>query len=760
MRRAFLASAVLAGALLAAACSDQRSPLPTAPPVSPTFTASPCPRPVELAILILQLFAPRDLLIFAAQMHSDINLRMSKGDVAGARKVVLAFIDFTLKTYYQGKLRDPNGATPPGTDFFVVKLIDGLLCWVGLPPSGLALGPPGSSGTSVTTKVIGAEGGQFVANDGLSALQVPQGAVSADRLWVITRRDDLARLPAGCVTTSLEQIPLCVDFSVVPAQDLAQPVLVQICQPEDDHPAGRRLAHQLADNRIELLTEPPPPVEGQPDPDPFHLACLNLPTFPPVGLSPAGKALWQLGSIVTRVFGPKPAYASHAGLGGLVAPKLSSITAVRVRLGFMQQPTNTAPGAAITPPVTVAFLQVGTEGDLVAKEVTNPIRLKIGTNPAEGTLSGTTTQPPTSGASTFADLSINNAGVGYTLVADALSSSATGGVPLVIPVTSNAFDIGVPDLVVPSLTHSPPDPSTADLITFTAVVKNVGTATAGASHLGVTIGGETPGLPGTVIPVPALVPGATYSAARSLPLSVAQSYRNTAVADVNGEVTESNESNNTTTEDYSVASPPDLVIDQLTHAPSSPTAAVLITFTAVVKNVGAGPARASHLEFRIGGETPGAPATIFAIPALAPSAVFTVTRTMNLTAQAYENTATADVNHEVGETDETNNVRTDLYTVTSVLLLTASSCSLESGLRSINGTVSTSIEFLNRTSESVTVYWLNYQGTRVFYNTLDAGQSYVQQTYLTHPWVVIDAAGACLGIWLPADSPGAAVIGG
>ncbi len=40
MRRAFLASAVLAGALLAAACYDQRSPLPTEPPVSPSFTAS------------------------------------------------------------------------------------------------------------------------------------------------------------------------------------------------------------------------------------------------------------------------------------------------------------------------------------------------------------------------------------------------------------------------------------------------------------------------------------------------------------------------------------------------------------------------------------------------------------------------------------------------------------------------------------------------------------------------------------------------
>ena len=130
MRRTFLAAAVAAGGVVFAACSDQRSPLPTEPPVSPNLTTSaPCPRPVELAALIVTLFAPRDLLTFALQMQNDISLKMSRGDVAGARKVVLAFIDFTVKTYYQGKLRDPNGTTPPGTDVFAVRLIDGLLCW-------------------------------------------------------------------------------------------------------------------------------------------------------------------------------------------------------------------------------------------------------------------------------------------------------------------------------------------------------------------------------------------------------------------------------------------------------------------------------------------------------------------------------------------------------------------------------------------------------------------------------------------------------
>jgi hypothetical protein len=60
----------------------------------------------------------------------------------------------------------------------------------------------------------------------------------------------------------------------------------------------------------------------------------------------------------------------------------------------------------------------------------------------------------------------------------------------------------------------------------------------------------------------------------------------------------------------------------------------------------------------------------------------------------------------------------------------------------------------------VNVYWIDYQGQRVpYFAALGAGQSPVQQTFITHPWIVTDANGACLGIWLPTESPGTALIG-
>jgi len=94
------------------------------------------------------------------------------------------------------------------------------------------------------------------------------------------------------------------------------------------------------------------------------------------------------------------------------------------------------------------------------------------------------------------------------------------------------------------------------------------------------------------------------------------------------------------------------------------------------------------------------------------------------------------------------------------------SCRFESTLHSIESNVATSIQFTNNTAGSVNVYWINDQGQRVFYrggpfSPLAAGQSYVQGTFLTHPWIITDVAtNSCLGIWLPTESPDTAVITG
>jgi len=435
MRRVLPTSALVIAGLFATACSDQRSPLPTEPPpLSPSLTGLSCPSPLQLAALTLALFTPGDLLTFARSTQSNINLKMSRGDIAGARKLALAFVDFTLQSYYQGKLRDPNGANPPTTAEAVVTLIDGILCWVGLPPSGLDLTK--NADVTVTTKVIGKDGGQLVAGDKLSGLKVTAGTVSEDALWVITRRDDLAK-NGTCVSTTLTQIPLCIDFSVVPAQTVAKPVLVVICQPEDRHPLDRRLAHKLPDNKVELLAVVPDPFAIEVER--IGLDCTTTPGFEPSGLGSIGRAVWQFGSLVMRVLGPKRLHASHSGLGGLLGPKLSPVTAVQVRLSFDVQPSNTEPSSPITPAVQVALRDLGTGA--IATEITNRIKVGIGTNPGAATLGGDTIQSPNNGIATFANLTIGNSATGYTLVADALSSTFTGDSLIHTPATSAPFDV-------------------------------------------------------------------------------------------------------------------------------------------------------------------------------------------------------------------------------------------------------------------------------------------------------------------------------
>ena len=71
----------------------------------------------------------------------------------------------------------------------------------------------------------------------------------------------------------------------------------------------------------------------------------------------------------------------------------------------------------------------------------------------------------------------------------------------------------------------------------------------------------------------------------------------------------------------------------------------------------------------------------------------------------------------------------------------ANACTITQS-KSLQGTVRTDIRFVNKTSGAVKIYWLDYTGKRVFYKTLAAGASYLQPTWVTHPWVAIDAAGS------------------
>jgi hypothetical protein len=118
-----------------------------------------------------------------------------------------------------------------------------------------------------------------------------------------------------------------------------------------------------------------------------------------------------------------------SGAVSVQSSAFSILAGAATQLIFSVQPANTAPGAAITPAVQVTALDAGGN---VATGFTGTVVVAIKTNPGGGTLSGTTSVAAGSGVATYSDLSINNAGTGYTL--QATSSGLTSA-------TSSAFNI-------------------------------------------------------------------------------------------------------------------------------------------------------------------------------------------------------------------------------------------------------------------------------------------------------------------------------
>jgi VHL beta domain len=81
-------------------------------------------------------------------------------------------------------------------------------------------------------------------------------------------------------------------------------------------------------------------------------------------------------------------------------------------------------------------------------------------------------------------------------------------------------------------------------------------------------------------------------------------------------------------------------------------------------------------------------------------------------------------------------------------------------LRSQDGNTPTSIVFVNDYDKEIVVYWVNYTGHLVFYNFLAPNDFYIQQTYLTHPWIVYDqATGLPIEGFLPIAREAIALVG-
>jgi CARDB protein len=291
-------------------CDRERAPLPTQG-VSPELVGeATAPSLGQINQMLTDLLPAGPLLDEARDQVGVMHERPP--NPASTRRWALRQANSILKAYRAGRLLDPNGPAPPTTQEAVVQIIDAYLAFAALPPSGIspdALGPTGRSGASA---VIGRVGGSLVTGERLAGLAVPPNAVSADHLFLISRRDDLA-LQGICLGTPLPQYPLCYEFIVVPKTTFSVPVTVVECQLEP--PPPRPIYNRL------VLAHPDPNVLGAIEfttrvADPFGLVCTDAVLLP--GGGGLTGVLRRVGAFAVSAILPRPLYAGHGGMGGSV----------------------------------------------------------------------------------------------------------------------------------------------------------------------------------------------------------------------------------------------------------------------------------------------------------------------------------------------------------------------------------------------------------------------------------------------------------
>ena len=132
--------------------------------------------------------------------------------------------------------------------------------------------------------------------------------------------------------------------------------------------------------------------------------------------------------------------ATATSLTSVTSTQFNITAGVATQLAFTVQPTNSVAGNSISPALQVEVR------DALGNRVTsarNAITLAIGTNPASGTLSGTSTASAIDGIASFSGLSLDKAAAGYTLTASTTGlTQGTSGTFTIDPTTVAALAFG------------------------------------------------------------------------------------------------------------------------------------------------------------------------------------------------------------------------------------------------------------------------------------------------------------------------------
>jgi hypothetical protein len=140
--------------------------------------------------------------------------------------------------------------------------------------------------------------------------------------------------------------------------------------------------------------------------------------------------------------------ASSAGGSPATSNPFDITATVPTGLAFTVQPSDVMAGDSITPPVEVTVLD--SHGSRIPGN-TSSVTLSLGVNPGGSTLRGTLVVSAVDGVATFPDLSLDQAGSGYTIVASAQGITTASSVPFAV---SPGVAVGLTFTVQPASTQA------------------------------------------------------------------------------------------------------------------------------------------------------------------------------------------------------------------------------------------------------------------------------------------------------------------
>jgi hypothetical protein len=224
-----------------------------------------------------------------------------------------------------------------------------------------------------------------------------------------------------------------------------------------------------------------------------------------------------------------------------------------------------------------------------------------------------------------------------------------------------------PDLVVSSLTSTTSSVVAGGTLSFSYTVKDIGTAGAGASAVGISLDGKAL----SSAQISALTAGGSFSSSGIISTTglAAGSHVLTVTADTTGLVTESNEANNATSLAFTVTAPAlaDLTVSGLATNAATVTQGASLGYSYSIQDIGSAAANASvtniMLDGRLISSTPlgtvGAGGNVMSFGSLS---------TAGLSAGQHILSVTTDANGQVSESNESNNTSSVSFTVNTTAI--------------------------------------------------------------------------------------------